>query len=102
MSAKPSFCESFNPRKPKPPYRTSIMTAFTKASTGLEAGSSFAGKIGRKEPGGKKTLIAAKVARAMMRLIYILTDRDIFFMAYYVTSAGLFQLDNRILLRIFQ
>jgi len=30
------------------------MTALTKASTGLEAGSSFAGKIGRKEPWVRK------------------------------------------------
>ena len=78
------------------------MIAFTKASTGLEAGSPCAGKIGRKEPWGKKTLIAAKIARVMMSPIYILIDRDIFFMVYYVTSAGFFQLDDRILLRIFQ
>lgn len=39
ISGKPSFCESFNPRKPKPPYKISTMATFTRASTGFEAGS---------------------------------------------------------------
>lgn len=58
-TGKPSFCESFNPRKPKPPYRISIMHVFTSASTGFEAGSSC---VGKKAPCSKKTLIAARIA----------------------------------------
>jgi len=77
MSARTSSCESLNPRKPKLPYRIIIMTALSMASTGVEAGSSCSGKIGKKELWGKKTLIATKIARIMMRQIYILTDRDI-------------------------
>jgi len=50
MSAKPSFCENFNPRKPKPPYRISIVAAFTRASTGLGTGRSCSGKVDKKEP----------------------------------------------------
>ena len=38
------------------------MTAFTRASIGFEAGSS-SGRIGRKEPCGKNTLMADRMAR---------------------------------------
>jgi len=46
--------------------RISIIAAFARASIGFEAGSVC---VGKKAPCGKKTYIAAKIARVIIRPI---------------------------------
>ena len=59
------------------------MTAFARAKIGFGAGSFCDGK---KAPLSKKTLIAERIARIIIRRIYVLFDVDIFLMILFLSS----------------